>query len=435
MKKRIQKILGDTDQKEILSKGFSFLVFRILGAVVGYLFIFYVSNTYGADIYGLIALGLSMFLIISEFGRLGLDTNIVKFFSQDKHDSEAGIFFKSLGISFFASSFLAWVVYYFSDVIVLKFYQEPKPELLEYLPWILFAIPFWNIAMISASFLRAKKRNNAFAFLNNPSRFLFSLLLVIFISYFFEKIPLNIVKAHFWGVIISAIIGLSMVFKSISGIEIKSKTKSIAFVKESFPMLLSSSILILLGLTDTQVLGVYESNTEIGIYNVSLKLAALTTFSLQAINSILAPKIARSYADNDETNYKKLIAFSTKLNFIISTIIVIVMLTFHKYLLSLFGEDFETGSQILIIFCVGQLVNSFSGSVGIILQMIGKQKVLQNFVFIAFIINLMLTFALTPRYGGLGAATATVISMLFWNIGSAIYLKKRMNITSYYTFK
>jgi O-antigen/teichoic acid export membrane protein len=66
--------------------------------------------------------------------------------------------------------------------------------------------------------------------------------------------------------------------------------------------------------------------------------------------------------------------------------------------------------------------------------MIDKQKVYQNFMLAALFINLGLTFFLTPLYGGIGAAMATVFSMIFWNVGSAIYLKIKLNITSYYKF-
>jgi O-antigen/teichoic acid export membrane protein len=160
-------------------------------------------------------------------------------------------------------------------------------------------------------------------------------------------------------------------------------------------------------------------------------VASLSVFSLQAINSILAPKIAKSYAEGD-TDYKRLISFSTKLNFMISGVVVIVIIVFHNFLLGMFGEEFKAGATILFIFCVGQIINSFSGSVGVILQMTGKQKVHQNFVLSALVINLTLTFVLTPIYGGVGAAIATVISMSFWNIAGAIYLKKMKGIKTYF---
>lgn len=433
MLKRVLILFKDDNYQEILKKGFSFFVLRVFGAIVSYIFILHVTNTYGADVYGLIAICFSLFMILSVFGLLGLDINIVKFFSQEKNDYDSGIFFKSLIRSVSVTSLLALILYWFMEELVLNFYQEPKPELINYLPWVLASIPLWNIARISTSYLRAKKMNKAFAFLENPSRFLFSLLIILGL-YIFDKDPLVVVKAHFFGVFITAAISLILVLRIVQNKKLSTEINSWQFTRESLPMLFSSSILILLGMMDTQIMGIYENKTEIGIYNVSLKIATLAGFSLQAINSILAPKIAKFYGEG-LGDYKKLISFSTKLNFIISSVIVLVIVIFRETLLDLFGESFIRGEIILLVFCAGQIINSFSGSVGVILQMIGKQKVYQNFVLGALILNLALTFTLTPLYGGIGAALATVISMAFWNVGSSVYLKLKVNIRSYYNFR
>jgi O-antigen/teichoic acid export membrane protein len=155
---------------------------------------------------------------------------------------------------------------------------------------------------------------------------------------------------------------------------------------------------------------------------------------LQAINSILAPKIASSYI-SDKENVQKIINFSTRANFLITIALGAFIIVFNQFILGLFGEEFKSGKIVLIILCLGQIINSISGSVGIILQMIGKQVVQQNFVLIALIINIILTLILTPRYGGVGAAISTVISMAFWNLGCAIYLKMKMGIKTYFYFK
>lgn len=431
MKKRLQKLLQDNDQKEILTKGFSFLGFRLGGTLIGYLFTLFITKKFGADIYGIIALGFSMFLILSVIGRLGLDINLVRFFSDERNDSETGIFYKSVLKSFFVSTILAGLLYLFREPIVMQVFREPKPELLPYLPWILASIPFWSLTLVSSSYFRAKKQNHIFAFFDNPSRFLFGLLLLV-IFYTFSKNPIIIVQAHFYAILITSLLSLGMVIAKINTLSFKTKNNSWYFLKDSLPMMLSSSILVLLGWMDTFVMGIYEETSEVGIYNISLKVATLTTFTLQAINSILAPKIAKSYAANEEEVYKKLIQFSTKLNFLITVAVLAVILVFHDFLLGIFGEEFKAGYIILFIFCAGQLVNSLSGSVGVIMQMIGKQKVYQNFVLAALFINLLLTFVLTPIYGGIGAATATVCSMIFWNVGCAVYLKTKLNITSFY---
>lgn len=431
MKNIASHLIKDKDNKEILTKGFSFLILRLFGALVGYIFTIYVSNKYGADVYGLVALSFSFFLIVGVFGRLGLDTNLVKFFSLDKNDTEAGIFYKSILITFFASCFFSLIFYLLREPIVYKLYQDPKPELIDYLPWIFISIPFWNVAMICSSLLRAKKKAMAYSFINFPSRFIFSLLILMFFANAVDE-PVFIMKAHLWAIIITTILSLLMVVKKLN-LSIHSEIKSSFFVKDSFPMLLSTSVLLLLSMVDTQIMGVYESKANVGIYTVAVKIAALTVFTLQAINSILAPKIAKSYAENSN-NFERLIKFSTNLNFIITLLIAAAIIFFNESILDLFGNEFIDGSIVLIILCIGQIINSYSGSVGIILQMIGKQKVQQNFVLVAFFLNIGLTLILTPSYGGIGAATATVISMAFWNIGCSIYIKRKMGIKTYFHF-
>lgn len=129
------------------------------------------------------------------------------------------------------------------------------------------------------------------------------------ILYNLDQDPIIIVKAHFYGVLITSLLSFGLVTYQIKNISFKSEMSSWNFIKDSLPMMLSSSILILLGWMDTFIMGIYEDTESVGIYNISLKVATLTTFTLQAINSILAPKIAKSYAADEEQNYKKLISF------------------------------------------------------------------------------------------------------------------------------
>jgi len=97
---RIKFSLADKDLSEILSKSFFFILFRIGGTLFGYLFSVFITQTYGANIYGIVALCFSFFLFIGVFGRLGIDTHVVKVFSSSDYISEAGLFYKSVLKSF-----------------------------------------------------------------------------------------------------------------------------------------------------------------------------------------------------------------------------------------------------------------------------------------------------------------------------------------------
>jgi len=429
---KLNNLINDKDINEIISKGFSFMLIRILGLIAGYVFIYLVTKFYGASVYGLVALGFSLFIFSGIIGRMGIDINLVKFYSSDEHKNDNGLFYKVLLLSLAVSSIIATVLYFGKGIVVYRLFK--KPELDPYIFWVALAIPFWAAILICAGYLRARKKNRWFAFLNNPGRFLLTILFLI-VLWSFNDSHMNVIKAHTYGVMGLSILAFYQVVKSMGAISIKTKQKTGRFIKEAYPMMLSTTMLILLGWMDTFVLGIYSGSDEIGIYNVALKIATLTSFALEAINSILAPKLAESFSKGEKQKFAKQVRISTKLNFFSTLAIVLVILPMHKWLLGIFGEEFVVGSFILIILCIGQFINSFSGSVGIILQMTGNQKTYQNIVFVALALNILLNFVLIPKYGGLGAAIATASSMAVRNLLGATFLKKKMGITTYYTFK
>ena len=431
LKNQLQKIVKDSDFREIIRKGTSYLGIRAIGIVLSYSISVFIARSFNSSVLGLYSICISIFMIISTFGTLGLDLNTVKFYSTASYKNNRRLFFRIILKSFLLSSFLSFIVFLLREFIAIEFFEIPKPELINYLNWVLLSIPFWSITLICSGIFRAKKKIFTFTFLSQTSRYFFIFLILIGLS-FLSKSPIIIVKAHFLGIFITSLIALILVILKLENGNEKTLINSWGFVRESIPMMLSSSILILLGWIDTFILGIFETESNVGIYNVCLKIATFSTLTLLAINSILAPKIAKSYKEDKDEHYKRLIQFSTKINFYLSSFVILLILVFNKLLLGIFGDEYLIGTIILVLLCLGQIVNSFSGSVGIILQMIGKQKVYQNFILIALFINIIFNLILTPKFGSKGTAIATIISMMFWNIGSAIYLKKTQGIISYY---
>ncbi len=405
---------------------------RSLGMIVGYLFTLFITRVYGAPVFGLVSLAFSLFVIVGMLGRFGLDINLVKYYSDVRQQSNIGLFYRILLKSLVISIFLGIVLYLSGGAIANGIFSKPKLQ--PYISWIACTIPFWSVSLICAGYLRARGQNHWFAILNNPGRFFFSLLFIVLLAKFIDD-PLNAIKAHFYGVVVLAIVAFVASARAHGPLSFSTDVNSWTFVKEAIPMMLSSTVLVLLGWLDTFVLGIYETETNIGIYNVALKIATFTTFTLQAINSILAPKVARSYSEGDMATFQKTIRFSTRINFFSTLFIVVFIVVSHKWILALFGEEFKSGTTILFVLCAGQVLNSVSGSVGLILQMAGKQLIYQNIVLVALFLNLLLNFSLTPLYGTLGAATATVVSMVTWNVLGAWYIKRKMNTVSYYDFR
>lgn len=420
------------DSKEIISKSSIFFLFRVIGFIAGYIFTLIVARRFGAETNGLVSLGFSVMMIVSIVCRLGFDTATVRFFAITENQTiQKGIFYKSYLLSFLVSIIASLTIYFTSDYIASDIFK--KEEFIPYLRITAITIPFWTVLLIDSSYFRALKKNLLFSFFNNSGRFILTLLVFLGLILFGKgSDPLSTLISHFWGIFVLFALGSFLVFKLMKENRFQTSISLKNYFRDSLPMLLSGSMLVFLSWSDTIVLGLFESEKSIGVYNVSLKLAMLTSFTLQAFNSILAPKISQLYFKNKWSELQTNIRFTTKLNTFITLFFVIVLVGFPSFFLRIFGVEFLEGKYALIILALGQLVNSLSGPVGIILQMTGHQKIYQNIVFVSFGLNLILNVILIYSYGILGAAIATALSVSFLNILGAVFVKKKMHIKSYF---
>ena len=124
------------------------------------------------------------------------------------------------------------------------------------------------------------------------------------------------------------------------------------------------------------------------------------------------------------------VSLSTKLNLINNQITSFIFA--NQQILEFLKEEFKSARNSPFIFCFGQFINSISGLAGVVLQMKCRQAVCQYFMLPTLMINLILLFALITIYGTYEAAVAYIMSMIFWNTGGAVCLRREMEIKSHY---
>jgi O-antigen/teichoic acid export membrane protein len=75
LKKLINKFKGN----EILIKGSSAFIFKIIGSLLGYVFLLLVTRTSGAEAWGIFALCMALLNITSILSRFGVDIALLRF--------------------------------------------------------------------------------------------------------------------------------------------------------------------------------------------------------------------------------------------------------------------------------------------------------------------------------------------------------------------
>jgi len=197
-------------------------------------------------------------------------------------------------------------------------------------------------------------------------------------------------------------------------------------------MMLTGSMMLISGWINTLMLGVYSTESIVGIWSVVMKIANLPAFVLISINSVSAPRFAQLHQSGNHDGLKKYAAHTAKIIFLTSVPIFLVTIIFRDWLLGLFGEPFVSGSTALMIVMAGQVMNVFAGSVGHFLNMTGHQVAMRNIITISTVINILLCVILIPKFGIIGSALAGMIFTAMWNLSAMIYIRKKFNIRTYY---
>ena len=404
-----------------------------------YLAMLFITNQYGADAWGLFTLCFTVLSIVILLPKFGFDNAIIRIITElNTTDNKAEISIvlkKMFTISITISLVVIVLLNVFSEALVYKVFKEPKME--PYIHLISYIVlPTVLLVIISTTFQALKKMMLFMLFQTALINIIFLLLLLVF---YFIEIKIKIFEVYIYATLGALFIGSIIFFKILKkkslGSAISGKYTYRKIVNISFPMMLSSSFALLMGWSDILMLSYYKTTIDVGIYNSSLRLATLSGVTLIAVNAIAAPKFVEFYSKNDMDGLKDTVQKSTKMIFFMSTPILLILIIFSKQILSFFGEEFIIGYIALIYLCASRFINAISGSVGYIMQMTDQQRTYQNIIIIAFLINLILNFALIPEYGFNGAAIASSIALVFWNITLVIIIKRKLGFwTIYFPF-
>jgi|TARA_B110000908_G_scaffold78935_1_gene94659 O-antigen/teichoic acid export membrane protein len=446
MKTKIKNALKDKDFSEIIKgSGISFFL-RFGGLAVGYLLTLLIANLFGANGLGDYVLAITILRLFTLLAKLGLDTTSIRFIaafaSQDKWTS---IFrFRKQVISILSiSSIVASLLMYFL--------AEPIADLInanyKYIQLSAFFVLPMAFFMLHYESLRGLKRIAAFSFFYMMAQGLFTIVSVLIIHQF--TISSNVpIYAYLVSVFIVSILSfLSFKYslkKSAKGKESAEKElRSYSeILKISVPLMFAQSVQFIMAWTDKLMLGAIDTpnvslglttnSSEVGIYHTAFKLSMFAAVALMSINSIASPKFAEMYASKNKEGLKKIVHQSTKMIFWVTLPLVVIFFSIPDFLLGLFGEEFKIGMFAFILLSCGKMISAFSGSVGNILQMTGNQNILARILFLGAIINVLLNLILIPKYGINGAAIASTISTVFWNITMVFAVKKKLGFYSFY---
>ena len=163
---------------------------------------------------------------------------------------------------------------------------------------------------------------------------------------------------------------------------------------------------------DVLVVGSLLGTQPAGVYGAASQLASAVSFGVSAISFIALPMIADLHARGDARQLQDLISYVARLGLLLSVPVLILLVVAARPVLSAFGPTFADASWLLILLGFDQLVAAIFGIAGYLLVMTGHQVTAARVIIGSAVLNLVLTFVLTPMFGLMGAAAATTITTI-----------------------
>ncbi|MCZ2355759.1 MAG: flippase [Bacteroidia bacterium] len=424
-------LLKEPDSRELVLKSGTAFFIRLFGFLASYLFTVTVTRLAGADAWGVFSVCFTFMNIAAVVSNLGLETAIVRYVAAFLADEAKTKLLKVYKIG------KNYVVVCGLIVTVISYLLIPfiathlgKPVLIK--PLQISALLVLPLALLNyqAAAFQGTKDIMRYTVFQNVLRFIFAAIAfgVLWLNGVFDPI-----LAFGAGIVLSWLLASFLWQQKYRGIAIDNSNESASgLLKTALPLLLASSIRLLTGWTDTMFLAYFHQNSDVGIYNVVLKLSQLTIFTLVAFNSVTAPKFSEAYAQGDMVSLGKIMRRSNVMIFWTTIPILLITSLLPSFWLGLFGKEFIAGKIALWVLAFAQFINAATGSCGVFLQMTGSEKVFQWIAVIAAVLDIIVNIILTPTYGILGSACASGLSIIFWNLASVWYIRKKFAIKAMY---
>ena len=200
------------------------------------------------------------------------------------------------------------------------------------------------------------------------------------------------------------------------------------WISSLVPLMVMNGIYILNDQLAIILLGLMGDARDVAVFSAAERWARFTIFMLYALNPVLGPVFARLYANNEKERLQKVVTVSAQIIALGALIPLLAFVTAPRLFLSVFGNDFYVGRTPLVILGIGQFINAFTGSVGVLLSMTGYERAVVFGALLGVLVNLLLGFLLIPYLHATGAAIGASVSTIVTNVVLAIFIFRTLKI-------
>ncbi len=388
---------------------------RVLQMIFSLLVGILTARYLGPGNYGLISYGTAYVSFFSAFCTLGLNSVIIKDFT-DHPDEQGEAIGSAIVMRLFSSLLSAIMLVSFVSIID---HDEPLT---------ITVVAFCSLGLIFQVF----ETFNFWFQAQYKSKITSMATLTAYAFMSVYKIVLLILNKDVrWFALATSVdyiviaIFLYIAYKKNHGARLSfSRKKAGGLLKKSYHYILSSMMVAIYAQTDKLMLKNMMGETEVGYYAVATSICAMWTFVLQAIIDSVYPTILKLY-EQDKEDYECKNRQLYAIVFYVSLVVSVGFLLLGDLVVKiLYGQAYMPSSAILKVVTWYTAFSYLGVARNAWIVSEGKQKYLKYMYGCAAILNVLLNCVFIPLWGAVGAAFASLITQLFTSIVLPMFFKE-----------
>lgn len=362
----------------------------------------------GKTNYGAVSIGISLLLLTSTVGLLGLHVGVGRYLPRYDDVSDVwSVLYSAATIIIPASLLISAATYFGAEPAAQYIFSDPSVA--PVLQVFALAIPF--VVLMKFGIGAAQGFQTTWPKVT------------------MEMVSMPIVR--FGGIIVALSIGLGVVGVSFAyvlsyavpaaiGIYYLARHAPVSlddFTPESrhrellvfsVPLMFSGLMGFVFSDIDTLMLGYFANVGEVGVYNVIYPVSQLVIVFVTPMTFLFMPIMSKLHSDGHEDEMDRLFKTMTKWMVVASTPVFILIVVFPEIIIGgIFGDVYLSGTLPLIVLTIGFFVHILAGPARTVLQSVHETRFIMWANLATAIVNMVLNVVLIPRYGIMGAAIAT----------------------------
>jgi O-antigen/teichoic acid export membrane protein len=203
------------------------------------------------------------------------------------------------------------------------------------------------------------------------------------------------------------------------------------WLRVAIPLLVINLLAAIAMRADVIVVGIDRGSRAAGVYAVAARVALLSTFALEALNTIVAPTISKLYYAREYNAVQQLVRNAARVTFGASLGVTLLLELAGPRSLEVFGSGYTGGMTALQVLLIGQLINASTGPVTYLMISTGEQNLAAIAQAVATGLFLVSALVLTSYWGIVGTAVAVTLGRAMINVWMVVAAQQRLKIRSF----